>query len=137
MSSSRLYTIDGRPCCLIRFEFYCEENFKLQVLTYIDKCYIIHKSIVLLKFIYFFMSSPSSEWLTLSQASKILGVHSATLREWADKGLIETFQTPGGHRRFALGDVQAFLALRKKGKGRRGLPALLDRAISHTQSELQ
>ena len=27
----------------------------------------------------------STEWLTLSQASKMLGVHSATLREWSDK----------------------------------------------------
>ena len=67
----------------------------------------------------------------------MLGVHSATLREWADKGLIESFQTPGGHRRFAASDIQEFLELRKRGKGRRGLPSLLDRAISHTRSELQ
>jgi excisionase family DNA binding protein len=77
------------------------------------------------------------KWLTLSQASRLLGVHSATLREWTNQGLIESFHTPGGHRRFAEEDVQAFIELRKKGKGRRGLPALLDRAISHTQSELQ
>ena len=77
------------------------------------------------------------EWLTLSQASKMLGVHGATLREWSDKGLIESFQTPGGHRRFALADIRAFLELGRTGKGRRSLPGLMDRAVAHTQSELQ
>lgn len=77
------------------------------------------------------------KWLTLSQASKLIGVHSATLREWSNQGLIESFQTPGGHRRFSESDVKAFIALRKKGKGRRGLSVLMDRAIAHTQSELQ
>ena len=79
----------------------------------------------------------SNEWLTLSQASKLLGVHGATLREWSDKGLIESFQTPGGHRRFALADIRAFLELGRNGKGRRSLPGLMDRAVAHTQSELQ
>src|ERR1700737_3179647 len=79
----------------------------------------------------------SADWLTLGKASKMLGVHGATLREWADKGLIESFQTPGGHRRFALADIRSFLELGKHGKGRRSLPGLLDRAIAHTQSELQ
>lgn len=79
----------------------------------------------------------ASEWLTLSQASKMLGVHGATLREWSDKGLIETFQTPGGHRRFALADIRAFLELGRHGKGRHNLPGLMDRAVAHTQSELQ
>ena len=79
----------------------------------------------------------SPEWLTLSQAGKMLGVHGATLREWADKGLIESFQTPGGHRRFALADIRTFLELGKNAKGRRRLPGLMDRALAHTQSELQ
>ncbi len=86
------------------------------------------------------MPSPPSEpdnWLTLSQASKMIGVHSTTLREWANQGLIENFQTPGGHRRFSEKDVKGFIELRKKGKGRRGLSVLMDRAISHTQNELQ
>jgi excisionase family DNA binding protein len=79
----------------------------------------------------------STGWLTLSQASKMLGVHGATLREWTDKGLIESFQTPGGHRRFALADIRAFLELGKSPKGRRSLPGLMDRALAHTQSEIQ
>ena len=46
-------------------------------------------------------------WLTLDEAAKRLHVHPATLREWADKGRIRTFRTPGGHRRFSQADVDA------------------------------
>lgn len=49
----------------------------------------------------------SPTWLSLEQAAKRLKVHPATLREWADKGRIRTFRTPGGHRRFSESDVSA------------------------------
>src|SRR5438132_10884284 len=49
------------------------------------------------------MSVPT--WLSLEAAAKRLSVHPATLREWADKGQIRTFRTPGGHRRFSEADV--------------------------------
>ena len=51
------------------------------------------------------MAVPS--WLSLDEAAKRLSVHPATLREWADKGQIRTFRTPGGHRRFSEADVAA------------------------------
>src|SRR5256712_12763376 len=44
-------------------------------------------------------------WLSLDEAAKRLSVHPATLREWADKGQIRTFRTPGGHRRFSEVDA--------------------------------
>ncbi len=46
-------------------------------------------------------------YLTLSEASRLLGVHNTTLRRWADSGHITVYTTPGGHRRFALTDVEA------------------------------
>jgi len=46
-----------------------------------------------------------SDWLSLDAAAKRLKVHPATLREWADKGRIRTYRTPGGHRRFSEADV--------------------------------
>jgi excisionase family DNA binding protein len=49
------------------------------------------------------------KWLSLQQASKMLGVHPSTLRQWADAGKIPTVRTPGGHRRFAESDVRALL----------------------------
>jgi excisionase family DNA binding protein len=49
------------------------------------------------------------KWLSLQQASQILGVHPSTLRQWSDAGKIPTVRTPGGHRRFAEADVRALL----------------------------
>ena len=55
------------------------------------------------------MASSDREWLTLGQASEILGVHQATLRDWADAGKIPVARTPGRHRRFRRSDVEALL----------------------------
>jgi excisionase family DNA binding protein len=48
----------------------------------------------------------SGRWLTLGQACRLLNVDESTLRRWADAGQVRTFRTPGGHRRFAEGDVR-------------------------------
>jgi excisionase family DNA binding protein len=40
------------------------------------------------------------QWLSLSEASAVLGVHASTLRRWADSGRVPCQRTPGGHRRF-------------------------------------
>ena len=47
-----------------------------------------------------------SEWVSLRGAAELLGVHPATVRNWADKGEIPSRRTPGGHRRFRLADLQ-------------------------------
>ena len=52
----------------------------------------------------------TAAWLSLHEASQRLNVHPATLREWADRGRIRTFRTPGGHRRFSVEDVDALAA---------------------------
>lgn len=49
-------------------------------------------------------------WLSLHEASERLDVHPATLREWADRGRLRIFRTPGGHRRFSEEDVNALAA---------------------------
>lgn len=53
--------------------------------------------------------SQRRDWLTLSQASRALGVHPVTLRRWADAGEIPVLRTPGGHRRFLGSDLESFL----------------------------
>ena len=49
------------------------------------------------------------EWLSLGEASRLLGVNESTLRRWADAGLVQTFRTPGGHRRFAAPDLRRII----------------------------
>lgn len=50
--------------------------------------------------------------LSLSAASTLLGVHTTTLRRWADAGLVPVYITPGGHRRFLRSDIEALAARR-------------------------
>jgi excisionase family DNA binding protein len=50
-----------------------------------------------------------TEWLTLGQAAKYLGVAQSTIRKWSDQGRVPAFYTPGGHRRYRRRDLDAFL----------------------------
>ena len=56
------------------------------------------------------MPANEREWLTLGQAAKHLGVAQSTIRKWSDNGRVPAFYTPGGHRRYRLSDLDAFLA---------------------------
>ena len=50
-----------------------------------------------------------AEWLTLGQAARYLGVAQSTIRKWSDSGRVRAFKTPGRHRRYRRGDLDAFL----------------------------
>lgn len=47
-----------------------------------------------------------SDWVGLREAADILGVHPATVRNWADRGDLPSRRTPGGHRRFRRTDLE-------------------------------
>jgi excisionase family DNA binding protein len=66
--------------------------------------------------------APSGEpdWLTLGQAARYLGVAQSTIRKWSDHGRVPAFYTPGGHRRYRRGDLDAFLARSGPGGGGSG-----------------
>ena len=49
------------------------------------------------------------KWLSPGLARKLLDVNEATLRHWADTGLIRTFRTPGGHRRVSSDDIRELI----------------------------
>lgn len=59
---------------------------------------------------------PQSDWLTLGEASRLLGVAPETLRRWSDRGRVASFTTVGGHRRFSR---QALLQLLPAARERR------------------
>jgi excisionase family DNA binding protein len=48
-------------------------------------------------------------WLSLSDASRLLGVSTATVRRWADSGRLPVYTTPGGHRRFSRTALERIL----------------------------
>ena len=48
--------------------------------------------------------------LTLTQATRVLGVHTNTLRRWSDQGILETFRIGArGDRRFRRRDIDNML----------------------------
>ena len=51
-----------------------------------------------------------SEWVSLGEAAQIIGVHPATIRNWAEQGELPYRRTPGGHRRFRRADLEQWLA---------------------------
>ncbi len=56
----------------------------------------------------------SDEWLSLSAASDLVGVHPATLRAWADRGHVASQRTAGGHRRFKKSDIERWARERRE-----------------------
>jgi excisionase family DNA binding protein len=52
---------------------------------------------------------PDDPWLALGAASRLVGVAPDTLRRWADSGRVESFVTPGGHRRFLRSALEAMM----------------------------
>lgn len=77
-------------------------------------------------------STPASgHWLSLQEASDLLQVHPTTLRQWADRGQVRVFRTPGGHRRFDESDVRRLL----KDSGTRRLDLMVDAAVGRARLE--
>lgn len=56
------------------------------------------------------MDAPTAVPLTSGQVARLFNVHPTTVMDWADKGRLPFFRTPGGQRRFRPEDVEAFLA---------------------------
>jgi excisionase family DNA binding protein len=52
--------------------------------------------------------------LSISEASHLLGVSEAALRQWTDEGKIKAFITPGGHRRYPRNALKKFMGAHYK-----------------------
>ena len=53
---------------------------------------------------------PRQNWISLTIAAEQLGVSESTVRRWADGGDVQSYRTPGGHRRILEDDVRRVLA---------------------------
>ena len=53
-------------------------------------------------------NNENSEWVSLRKAAEILGVHPATVRNWAESGKLPFRRTAGKHRRFNVQDLQFY-----------------------------
>jgi len=65
----------------------------------------------------------------ISEASHILGVSEAALRQWTNDGKIKAFVTPGGHRRYSKEELKKLLTLRQKKLGIKDLAAEIENTV--------
>ena len=82
----------------------------------------------------------NQDWISLSEASRVLGVSPATLRRWSDAGRLRVFTTPGGHRRFSRSSLERLLPAdrsRRPSIGAGGVTATrIERAYRHVRREV-
>ena len=64
--------------------------------------------------------------MSLGAVSRALGINDATLRQWADRGRLPVYRTPGGHRRFLREDVEALVRERSNGHANSATTAPVD-----------
>jgi excisionase family DNA binding protein len=77
-----------------------------------------------------------TEWLSLSKAAAMLGVHSMTLRRWSDGGRFPSYRTPGGHRRFSRQDIDQYLAREHGGPPSKLSSSWADAALVQTRQKV-
>jgi excisionase family DNA binding protein len=82
-------------------------------------------------------SAIRGHWLSLREASDLLGVHFTTLRKWSDEGVIRAFRTPGGHRRFSVSDLRQFLEARASHETPADSEAFVDAAVGQVRAEIE
>lgn len=70
-------------------------------------------------------SNDNKPYLTPSEAAKLLMVSPITVRAWAQKGLLPSETTPGGHRRFLRESVEQFAKQCKTAPQRNDLRVLV------------
>lgn len=56
----------------------------------------------------------TDEWLSLSDAAGMLGVHPSTVRLWSDKGILPVHKTQGGHRRYKRSEISLWAQTNSK-----------------------
>lgn len=54
-----------------------------------------------------------NKFLTTHQIAGLLGVSERTVANWIDRGHLDAFRTPGGHRRVAPDSLREFLRVRR------------------------
>lgn len=58
----------------------------------------------------------TDEWLSLSDAAQVLGVHPSTVRLWSDKGVLPVHKTQGGHRRYKRSEISLWAESSQKSR---------------------
>lgn len=77
----------------------------------------------------------AGDWLCLSEAAELLGVHTSTVRTWANQGLLPAHRTEGGHRRFRRDDIEMWMHTRQN-NGNIEFGVVAQNALKHMRLEI-
>lgn len=77
----------------------------------------------------------ADNWLNLSEAAEILGVHPSTVRLWADRGEIPAHRTAGGHRRFRRVEIETWASARREARQPAG-HLIVQNALGRTRLQM-
>jgi excisionase family DNA binding protein len=80
-------------------------------------------------------ATAQDDWLNLSDAAAMLGVHPSTLRAWSDRGDIPAHRTPGKHRRFRRGDIESWVDSRRDSRASPGR-LLVESVLGRTRLQI-
>ena len=78
------------------------------------------------------MVDQQGEWIGLSEAARLLGVHPSTVRSWADNGKLSVHRTAGGHRRFLRSEIEDV----RRGPEKSGAQFMIENVIGRTRLEV-
>jgi len=78
----------------------------------------------------------SQDWLTLSDVAEWLGVHTSTVRNWADLGHIPSHRTRGGHRRFRRDELELWSESQRANASKTEADQLIRSALGITRIQI-
>lgn len=73
-----------------------------------------------------------SDWIGLTEAADLLGVHPNTVRAWADQGRIPVHRTGGRHRRFRRDEIELWVESQRE-NGTPEVSAMFQSALWNTR----
>jgi len=77
-----------------------------------------------------------SDWLSLSEVAGILGVHSSTVRNWSDKGLLPVHRTQGGHRRYLRSEIDLWMQAQNAANVEEDVHLVVKNALRNTRMQI-
>ncbi len=76
-----------------------------------------------------------SNWLSLSDAAELLGVHPSTVRSWSDQGILPVHRTSGGHRRYLRSEIDLWFQS-QRGEDSNELTLVIQKALGATRFQI-
>ena len=78
----------------------------------------------------------TDEWLSLSDAADVLGVHPSTVRLWSDKGVLPTHKTQGGHRRYKRSEIALWAETSRKSSSEIEPEGMMNEVIRNVRMQI-